>query len=142
MIANMQIKKYVFLISFLAVTLLIGADYLGTDTLCGGSQYTRCMRELHSFFTIFIPVFPLFFFSLITYFLRDEVFETWAKFAIPGVLASMVLIYITTDTVGGGFGPQIMFGKGDTALLTSALFVILSAGIVVWKYFATRPKRA
>jgi hypothetical protein len=84
------------------------------------------------------PFVPLFFFSLITYFMRDEVFKLWVKFALPATATSMLLIFLTKDSTPGGFGPQIAFGKGDVALATTALFVLISIGIIVFALIKNR----
>jgi hypothetical protein len=95
---------------------------------------------LHSFFTVFLPVFPFFLFSLLTYFLRDDAFRKWARFAIPATFVSMVLIAITPDSYANGFGPQVSIGKGDAALVLSALFVLISLSIIGRAYLRPASK--
>ncbi len=89
---------------------------------------------------MFLPIFPLFFFSLVTYFMREEVFRLWVKFAIPGVLLSMLLVFLTPEGSAGGFGPQIVFGKSDTALAASALFSLISIIIILIAWWRARSK--
>ena len=72
--------------------------------------------------------------------MREDVFRIWVKFAIPGVLLSMFLMFITPEGSAGGFGPQIVFGKSDTALATSALFVVISIIIVLIAWARGRGK--
>jgi hypothetical protein len=133
-------KKITIIGSGAAAMLLVIVDSVGTDTLCGGSEYTGCMRGLHSFFTVFLPVFPFFLFSLLTYFLRDDAFRKWARFAIPATFVSMVLIAITPDSYANGFGPQVSIGKGDAALVLSALFVLISLSIIGRAYLRPASK--
>lgn len=109
--------------------------FIDTDRLCSFGD-TICMRMWHGTIVNLYPIIPLFVFALITYFMREEVYRAWVKFAIPATLLSMLLIYLTPESSGGsGFGPQIVLGKGDTALVTAAIFVIVSIVIIAVKYF-------
>jgi hypothetical protein len=67
--------------------------------------------------------------------MREEVFRAWARFAVPAVLISVVLAYLTPTSTGSGFGPQISIGKGDTAFLMSVLFIFISIIIIIYKYW-------
>src|SRR5438105_61983 len=116
--------------------ILVVFDYAGTDTLCGGKQYTGCMQNLHSFLLIFLPIIPLFILTLLVW-MRDEIYRTWFKFARWWIPLSMVLIFITPEYGQGLFDPIV---KGTVAFLTSALFVVISLGIIIVKYFTARSK--
>ncbi|MBM3260944.1 hypothetical protein FJY93_00835 [Candidatus Kaiserbacteria bacterium] len=85
-----------------------------------------------------LPIIPLFFFSLITYKMRDVVTQAWMRFALVWIPLSIVLAALTPDSPAGGFGPQISLGKGDTVFVMSLLFVLISLTIITWKYLATR----
>lgn len=105
-----------------------------SENICGISNIT-CIDTL---IVSLIPVLPVFIFSLITYFMRDSVYKAWARFAVVWVPVSMLLILMTPEASGGGFGPALSFGKSDTALIVSALFILISAGIIVVQYIRTR----
>ena len=130
-------RNFVLPVSFILVVIYIALDHLGTYELCG-RVYGTCMHSLHNVFIIFTPILPLFVFALITYFMREEVYKAWIRFAIPMLGISMLLTAIMPDSQGGGFGPQISFGKPDIALLASAIFVIVSIIIIVKKYLQLR----
>ena len=73
-----------------------------------------------------LPLTAFFLFSLITYFMREEVFHSWARFAAPAVIISILLILITPNDSGGGFGPQLSVDKADVAILTTVVISIAS----------------
>jgi hypothetical protein len=127
-------KKSILFFSVLGIvvfTVLISSRQVG---ICPSYSYSNCASLTESIAEILIPTFILFLFSLITYFMREEVYRAWTKFAIPAVLISMFLIFITPDSSGGGMGPQLSFGKPDMALLTSAIFFIVSLLIIIVRY--------
>lgn len=103
-----------------------------------------CQKFVINMFSAIAPYtlifLPLFLFSLITYKMRDEVSRAWMYFAVVWVPLSIIAAAVTPDSPGGGFGPQISIGKGDTAIVMSLLFVVISLIVIVWKYFATRGK--
>jgi len=78
------------------------------------------------------PFFPLFLLSLITYFMREEVFRSWVRFAAWWIPISMVLIFIT-PTENGSFGFPSLTSPGFTAFILSALFLIISLFFILWK---------
>ena len=145
-------KNIVLLAAFLFVTASLFLNYIGTYAACGVDTHNStlfflvltkflhldCVDTLFYSSIVLLPVFPLFLFSLITYFMREEVYKAWIKFALWALGISMVLIAITPDMPASGFGPQISFGKSDVALLTSALFVIVSIVLIVRAHLKTR----
>ena len=80
--------------------------------------------------SVLLPFFPLFLFSLITYKLRDEVFNSWVHFVYWWIPLSIVLTLIMPDGQGGSFGLPSLIDKGVVAFLVSAIFVIVSIGII------------
>ena len=137
----MNTKIILLAVSGIISVLLLVLNHVGTENLCvwsGGD--TACISKWFDIIITFIPILPLFLFSLITFFMREHVFRNWARFALPGVALSMLLTFLTPEPETGGFGPQIVLGKSDTALVTSALFVLISVGIIVGTYIATRSR--
>ena len=132
----MNVKKSVTWISGLLALILIGFDFTGTDKLCGGAQYTECMQTLHSFFVIIIPIIPTFFFSLLTYWMREEIYRSWFRFARWWIPLSMVLIFLAPEYSGDWMYP---IEKGTVAFFTSLVFVIVSIIVIIVRYFHTRP---
>ena len=80
---------------------------------------------------------PFFIFSVITYFVRKEVFVPWAYFAIPWTILTVASTYLSPDDGGGGF--MIRFSsQAFVALIMSALFVIISTLIIGVAYLRSR----
>lgn len=89
----------------------------------------------------FLFLFPfVFFFSLITYKMREEVFRAWFNFTKWWVPISIFLILITPGSSGGGFGIPSVFDKGFLAFILSALFFIISLVIITRKSLRFRGK--
>lgn len=110
---------------------------------CPNASYSQCAQQADSIAESLIPAVPFFVFSLLTYFMRDAVYKTWLSFALPWLLVSIAAIALTPDVPAPALGgPGFGFGKGDLALLLTALFVLVSAVIIAWKYIADRPKTA
>ncbi|MEY4747273.1 MAG: hypothetical protein RLZZ416_322 [Candidatus Parcubacteria bacterium] len=141
-IVRMVEKKSVLITSAMVSAAFIVWDYMGNYRLCDylakDGHMGSCPFLLSSTELILIPFFPFFFFSLITYFMREDVFRAWVRFAIPAVIVSMILILLTPDSPAGGFGPQIALGKSDTALVASVLFSLISLILIVVKLIRTK----
>lgn len=87
---------------------------------------------------------PLIFFSLsvlplsaILYFLREEVFRSWARFAKWYLIASLVLLVLGSNQHGG----YISTGLNDRESMTwflSGLFFVVSLILIAYKSFRLR----
>ena len=87
------------------------------------------------FFFLFLG---LLIFSFLTYFLREEVFRAWLRFAYVWIPLSLVIIYLSTGWTGGGFGIPNVLDQETVAIILSGLFIVISLLLILWKYFATR----
>lgn len=123
-------KRIVLLGSGIIAVVLLALNQIGTFRLCGGQEYGQCMDFAYSLIINFFPFVPLFLFSLITYKMRDEVYRAWLRFAYVWVPLSMVLIFLAPQYSTDWMYPV---EKGTVAFLTSALFVIISLILIVWK---------
>jgi len=132
----MLTKKNVLVISGLISGIFVIFDRIGTFRLCGGVEYGACMDNLHNFMGEFLPVFPIFFLSVIVYFFREEVFRAWITFTYIWIPLTMFLILIAPE-YGNAFFP---IEKGTVAGFFSLLYIIISLIIIIWKYFATRKR--
>ena len=77
---------------------------------------------------IFLPFLPLFVFSLITYFLREEIFQSWWRFTRIAIPASIVLILLAPSYSSDWMLP---IEKGTVAFFTSLIFVFISVIVIV-----------
>ncbi|MHB0865686.1 MAG: hypothetical protein ACYC1Y_02190 [Minisyncoccota bacterium] len=85
----------------------------------------------------FLPILPLFLFSLITYKMRDEVYRAWLRFASVWIPLSMLGILLAPE-YSEQFLPMFPVVKGTVAFFSSLLFFTISLFIVVWKFFVVR----
>lgn len=89
-----------------------------------------------------LPIISLIPFSVILYFLRDEVFHAWWRFArwwVPVIVA--VTLFVQNAGGGGGWG---MNGGAFDAFFIGifyAIFIIVSLVKIFNAYFKTRIKR-
>lgn len=134
----MVTKKNILVSSGIIVVLFLVFDSVGTFRLCGGVEYGSCMDKLHGFFGIFLPIFPLFLFSLITYKMREEIYKTWFYFARWWVPLSMLLVLISPEYSNDWMFP---IEKGSVAFVTSLLFTVISLILIAWKWFVLRGKK-
>jgi len=86
-------------------------------------------------------LFPvIFFFSAITYKMRDEVFKSWFKFAVCYLIPYIALtIYLTQDSMAGG-GYAIPGGAIIAEILLFFLFIffVISLCLIISKYKSLR----
>jgi hypothetical protein len=135
-------KKYMTKKNILS-TSLIGSIMLfvlafGAPHIC--AHDISCDIQLGNIIYTFSSFLPLFLFSLTTYFLREETFRSWVHFVYWWVPLSIFLTLITTESGGGGFGPQISWGKEDTAFVFSALFAVISLILIIVKSLKLKAK--
>ena len=84
--------------------------------------------------SLFVFAPAMFFFSLITYKMREAIFISWARFTYVWVPLSMMLILISDDSPGHLFVSAQEF----VAMLLWGLYIIISLIIIVWKYLSLR----
>ena len=72
---------------------------------------------------------PLFVISLLVYFLRDEIFRAWFKFAVVWVPLTILLTLMAPE-----YGQSLLpIEKGGVTFLFSVIFFIVSVIIIVAK---------
>ena len=100
--------------------------------LCG--EFSRDCKNIFGVFGQFLfPFPPLFLFSLITYKMREEVYQAWFRFARWWIPLSVILILITPSESGTWAVPSLL-DKGMTAFLFSALFALISPLIIIYTH--------
>ncbi|TRZ53368.1 hypothetical protein D4R99_00930 [bacterium] len=135
-------KKKIFwisLIGFVPFTLLfIFRDSLYDYCFAGG----HCWQFWDSLDIIgaILFIFPfVFLFSLITYFLREEVFQAWLRFVKWWIPLSILLVLIMPDGQGGGYMPSLI-DKQTIAFLMSSIFIFVSTVKIISKSIELRKK--
>jgi len=124
-------KKIVFWISLVGVAVFFIAGY-AIPLLCGVYSYI-CQDRLETFFPFLLLFFPIFLFSLITYFLREEVFRAWLRFTYWWLPLSFVMIYLAAGSSGGSFGIPNVLDQETVAFIFSALFALISLILIAIK---------
>jgi hypothetical protein len=128
---NMTKKKVLIGSGILAVGLVV-FDYIGTYNWCDyfifNGHQGNCPFVLSDLELLFFPFLPLFLFSLITSFLKEETFQAWWRFARIATPLSMFLIFLAPS-----YRTDWMFPieKGTVAAGTSFLFALISIIILI-----------
>ena len=131
-----MVKRIILFVSLAVVVLWIVTDQLHLIRLCGEVSHTFCREVSYNIMIASIIILPVFIFSIITYFLREEVFRIWARFTVWWVPLSFVIVLFASSRQSAnivGLSDQAIFG-----FLSWGLYVLVSFIIVVWKYVATR----
>lgn len=97
------------------------------------------LPEAVSLLGLYLSV-TIFFLSLITYKMRDEIFHTWLKFAYWCVPLTIVLTLLTPGG-RGGWGIPSLIDPETVSFVFSALFALISSIIILVKYFKLRRKQ-
>ena len=131
-------KKSTLLISgFFTISFFV-LDSIGTYKLCGEYSVGNCPFLLHDILGTFIIFIPLFLLSLITYKMRDEVFQTWFKFTRIWVPLTILLVIISPEYGNALFPVE----KGSVSFAMSLLFLIISLIIIISKHLSLLKKPA
>lgn len=132
---NWMTKKNVLRIGLTGSLLFCVFIFATKVGLC--DQYNgSCIHKFDSVSEVFQIFIPVLLFSLITYKLRDEIFTTWIKFATWWVLGTFILVLIAPSQ-----DPSLLsVTKQVISLLSTALFALISTGIVISKSLALRGK--
>ena len=122
---NILVASIVYIVYFIAILII--------DRLCHNS-WCRIHDEdfLGWVFIIFLPLLPIFFLSLITYRMKDEIFRAWWNFARWWVLVIIVgTLFLNMAGSGGGLGIGGAISSGFNILVLSIFYAILIIGSLV-----------
>ena len=90
-----------------------------------------CFQRFDTFAEHILIFIPLFLLSLITYKMKDIIFQAWFKFARVWVPLSIILIILSPE-----YGNSLLpVEKGSVSFFMSALFLIISLIIIAYKSF-------
>ena len=130
-------KWTIFFSSASLVGLLLIANWIGTFKLCGGIEYGSCMDFAYGVIVNFIPIIPVLIFSLITYWMREDVYRAWFKFVRWWIPLSMLAIFLAPE-----YSSSVLseIDKGTVTVITSLLFAAISLAIIAAKYISHRSK--
>ncbi len=132
-------KKIVFLASLIYLIYFVGIFVSGS--ICH-SSWCRVRDDdfFGQIFFLFLSFLPVFFFSLITYKMRDEVFQAWwrfARFFVPIII--IVTYFLNASHQQSGFG-GVAQGAFSFAILfvLYAIFIITSLVRIIFAYRRTK----
>jgi hypothetical protein len=134
----MMKKSIIFILGIITFGLFL-LDYVGTyfwcDLFIQNGHKGDCPYILSDFVMILFPIIPLFLFSLITYKMREEIFQAWWKFARVWIPVSMLAVLLSPSYTHNWMFP---IEKGTVAFFSSAFFVIISVSILGYLYFKSK----
>ncbi|MDO8521609.1 MAG: hypothetical protein Q7S52_05835 [bacterium] len=139
---NLVTKKSVLYISLVYAVFFAGVFFVGEICHSGWCRI-RDDDFLGQLFFVLLPLLPVFVFSLITYWMREEVFRAWWNFArwFAPVIIVVTLLQNMQGGRGGGLGGVMSSGFDILVLgLFYTIFIIVSLWKIVRAY--NRSKQA
>jgi hypothetical protein len=139
-------KRIVFWVSFLLSLIFI--VMLSIDSFvdyCTLHSWCLLLMTMRVSIGIYLVIFPvIFFFSALTYFMRNEVFLAWLKFAAVYVPLFILTTYSFMMHGPNGGGWAISGGLFLALILFSLLFLffLISLILIIAKYISLRHKQA
>ena len=125
-------KKLAFLISGMGVLLFLMFGFIADNEYCGG--FDQLCTSIGLILMIFIPTLV---FSIVTYFIKDQVFYIWRNFSFFWIPITLVLIFLTPETTG-----NMLFDmdKQFVAMVLSGLYIIISLFLIIIMSIVTHLK--
>lgn len=130
-------KKVIFFVSLIGTIILTGVIFIPNVDYCFSHNWCNQIWDWVGLLGPIIFVFPvIFFLSLITYNMQEEVFKHWIKFAIWYIpIFILFTIWISSSMHGGDFSGVIAGGfEVLLSLLLLVLFFLISLIRIISKY--------
>src|SRR3989344_7733731 len=90
-------KKKVAIVSILGTVVLVLALFSREIGLCDNALCSSLSDSLSGIFLIFVPLLIM---TGINIFVREDVFQSWRRFAVWSVPLSIWMVYISSDQGG------------------------------------------
>ena len=127
----MGYKKQIFLLLAISVISFLIALVVLCESIPSGNCYGRWGEAGQTLGVFSITIFLL---SLILLFLREEVFRAWFKFARIYIPLTLVFIFLSALSPGGGsWGVGNNFDGEAATWFFSGLFLLISLILIVRK---------
>src|SRR3989344_5028266 len=122
-------KNNTLIVSLVMTVVFVALLFATKFGICAPNDFacTDSLDPIAQVISIFLPVFLL---ASITYFMREEVYRTWFRFARWWVPLS-VFVTLVTPTTHDWLYP--LASKAGVAFLTVISFFIISFIIIAWK---------
>ena len=127
-------KKNVLWISGIITIIFLVSNIVGTYNICGKYSIGNCPSIIHNILILFLIFISIFILSLITYKMRDLVFQSWLKFAYVWVPLTIVLTFMAPEYDSS----LLPITKGVVSFYMSLLFLIISTIIITLKYRSSK----
>jgi hypothetical protein len=124
---NFMTRKSFLLVTFFGFLTLCGSVYISVKGLCSNAYFCERLHDDSLAATLF-PFLPLFLFSLITYRMKEEVFQAWFRFARIALPIALALILIAPSY---SYNWMFPYDKGMAAIIWSTAFSLASIGIII-----------
>ncbi len=113
-------------------------NYVGNVRLCtlGWGLHENCLNFFYAIGISLLPIIPLALFSLITYKMKEEVFQAWRNFSYWFIPLSMVVIALSPQYADGFM--MAPSPKGLAVVGTGILYIFISSIIILRTWIKTR----
>lgn len=88
---------------------------------------------------LFLPLLPVFIFSLMTYRMNPKVFERWVNFSVWAVPSLIIITFLVNGGGNNGLGVEGVIGGAFDAFLIG-IFYVLYCVISLWLIFFKHKK--
>jgi len=140
-----KIVLFTALVTLLIVALIILADIIygycprtyidATGTQYCGKSVSDFVPEILMLIGFFVSL-PIFFLSLLTYRMKEEVFHAWWNFARWWVPIMVIAVLLALDRSDSFLPP--LFSKVNVGLLFGGVFIVVSLAKIVRAYARTK----
>ena len=127
-------KKHILVISFVGFTMFLLGIFISLKGYC--LEYTLfCSRAHDDSLAATLLVFtPLLLLSIITYKMRNEVYDTWIKFAYVWVPLTIILTILSPE-----YSLSLLpITKGVVSFFMSASFLVISLIMIIYRFVSIR----
>ncbi len=129
-IPNWFTRKIIFIIGLVGLVLHLASRFDVSLGICN-SYASKCNDKAY-ILTIFSFIFiAVFIFFLITFKLKDSVFNTWRNFSVWAIPACLIIVsFFPTNTYGLDVVPMV---KGTVAMFLTILYSAISLILIIYK---------
>lgn len=122
-------KKHLTILSFFFSLVFIVSYFIHSADFCYWRQYCSLVSEIFTLYSL--PFISVFFFSLITFKLKEPTFNLWKNFSMWAIPISLIIItFLPMRTHGLDFVPVV---KGTVILFLTILYSIISLILIFYK---------
>ncbi len=115
-------KKNILILSLFGTIFFLSPVIFYNIFDCYNQNTFLCSAEYQHITMLFVLLIPNLVFSLITYKMRQEVFDYWMKFAIWATPLLMILTFLISGGGNNGLGVEGAIGGGFDAMLFMILY--------------------